>query len=237
MSSDGPVEDTDDVVYGHSASTLYTVNPSSYAVTTIGDFAWPAGSFMEQMTDIALDKNGNMVGISFDAVYAIDKTTAKCTKLSNFAGGDFNGLSFIAADQSGSGTEVLVGADIAGNVYSINESSGMQTQLGSYGQGYSSSGDSVSVEGATYATVRLGGAAEDYLVKINGQTGAVTQTIGNTGVADIWGLGYWKQKLFGFTESSGLVVIDVSTGQATPLAGGNVAWFGAGVTTSAPTIQ
>lgn len=223
------------LIYGHSDTTLYTVDPNSYTVTKVADFVWPSSQVDsgEQMTDIALDRNGNMVGISFDSVYAIDPATAACTLLAPFAGMDFNGLSFI---YSGSGTETLVGAAEDGSVYQINPMTGAQTPIGSYGFAIGSSGDLVSVQGATYATVRTI-AINDQLVQINPSTGAVTQTIGDTGVSNIWGLGYWRQQLFGFTESNGLVLIDVTTGQATPLAGGNsISWFGAGVTTSAPVM-
>src|SRR3972149_3519382 len=52
-------------VYAHSASELYRVDPDTFAVTLVGPFQWP--SVADQMTDIAIDKDGNMVGISFDS--------------------------------------------------------------------------------------------------------------------------------------------------------------------------
>jgi hypothetical protein len=231
---DGNPNGPDGVVYGHSDSVLYTVDPTSYAVQMVAPFGWPADSEGEQMTDIAIDQNGNMIGISFDAVYAVDKTNAACTYLSAFAGGDFNGLSFIAGAAIEGSAEVLVGADEDGNVYSINPMTGTQTQIGSYGNGLGSSGDLVSVAGASYATVRSS-AVNDQLVEIDGSTGTVIKTIGDTGVQNIWGLGYWKQKLFGFTESSGLVILDINNGSSTPVSGGDISWYGAGVTTAAPT--
>jgi hypothetical protein len=225
---------TVDVVYGHSDTVLYTVDPTSYAVQMVAPFGWPTGSEGEQMTDIAIDQNGNMIGISFDAVYSINKTTAACNYLAAFAGDDFNGLSFIAGATIDPGAEVLVGADEDGDVYSIDPMTGAQTQIGSYGNGLGSSGDLVSVAGATYATVRSE-ATNDQLVEIDGSTGAVIKTIGDTGVANIWGLGYWKQKLFGFTESNGLVILDITNGSSTSVAGSDISWYGAGVTTAAPT--
>ena len=185
------------------------------------------------MTDIALDKDGNMIGVSATRVYAVDKSNSKCTFLSNFQGNEFNGLSFIAADQNG-GTEILVGASASGDVYRLDPTTGAQTQIGSYGPGLGSSGDLVSVQGATYATAR--NIADDYdtLVKIDAKTGKATP-VGSTGTAHIYGLGYWKQKLFGFSEQSGVVLININTGASTPVAGGgSISWYGAGVTTSAP---
>src|SRR5437870_2265465 len=61
-------------VYAHSMDTLYQVDPDTLAVTMIGPFVWSTGS--DRMTDIALDRTGNMVGVSFTKVYSIDKTNA-----------------------------------------------------------------------------------------------------------------------------------------------------------------
>lgn len=224
----------DALVYAHSASTLYGVNPDTFALTPIGPFKWPGSS--DEMTDIALDKSGNMVGISYTKVYAIDKMTAKCTALSSINGGSLNGLSFIAADQiDANGAEILVGASSWGDVVKIDPTTGAQTQLGSFGGGWGSSGDIVSVAGATYATANNNIDLYDSLVTVNAKTGVAT-VVGSTGYGHIWGLGYWKQKLFGFTETQGMVSINVTTGAATSVVGGNsVTWYGAGVTTAAPT--
>ena len=230
----GPiVQPADDaVVYGHSATMLFTVDPDTLAVKPVANFVWPSGP--DEMTDIALDKDGNMVGISFGAVYAIDKSNAKCTFLSHFSGASFNGLSFIYATVADVGQEILVGASTDGSVYKINPMTGAQTLIGSYGSGWGSSGDLVSVAGATYATVSGPFDSSDTLVTVDPTTGKATK-IGSTGVSNIWGLGYWKQKLFGFTESSGLVLININTGAATPISNGGTSWYGAGVTTAAPT--
>src|SRR5262245_36699579 len=61
-------------VYAHTASTLYAVDPDLLTVTTIGGFGWPGSS--DEMTDIAIDATGYMVGISYTDVYAVDKDTA-----------------------------------------------------------------------------------------------------------------------------------------------------------------
>ena len=217
-------------VYAHTDTMLYSVDPVTLAIASIASFKWPQGADM--MTDIALDHGGNMIGISYSSIYAIDKTTAKCTFLSAFQGGSFNGLSFIA-NSSGSNEE-LVGADSNGDVYRVDPTTGLQTLIGNYGHGWASSGDLVSVEGSTYATV-VGTEASDVLVKVDPTTGVATK-IGLTGARSIWGLGYWKQKLFGFTSLDGMVTIDITTGKATPAPSqsGNISWFGAGVTTAAP---
>src|SRR5690349_18516349 len=66
-------------VYAHSMDTLYKVDPDTLAVSMIGPFVWSTGT--DQMTDIALDRNANMIGVSFTKVYSVDKTNAHATFL------------------------------------------------------------------------------------------------------------------------------------------------------------
>ena len=83
----------------------------------------------------------------------------------------------------------------------------------------------------------MGSAGADYLVRVNEQTGAAT-LIGPVGRDNVWGLGFWGNKVFGFSSLQGFMTIDPKTGQATTVPGGDtVTWWGAGVTTSAPVIQ
>ena len=222
------------VVYAHSADTLFSVDPDTLAVTKIAAFVWPT-FIPDTMTDIALDKDGNMIGISADNIYSVDKSNARCSYLASWQGSGFNGLSFISADQiDANGEEILVGASQNGDVYRVDPMNGAQTKIGSYGAGFGSSGDLVSVAGATYATVTKASSGSDVLVKVNPMNGVAT-VIGATGVSGIWGLGYWKQKLFGFTSTNDFVLIDINSGVATQVKTSSASWYGAGVTTAAPT--
>src|SRR5688572_30667257 len=76
-------------VYAHSASELYGIDPETLDVSLIGSFTFPDFPFGDSITDIALDKDANMVGISYTEVYAIDKTTAVCTHLSTLEEGQY----------------------------------------------------------------------------------------------------------------------------------------------------
>jgi hypothetical protein len=229
----GPtLNEADMLVYGHSSSTLYTVDPDSYQVDKIGDFIWPSGS--DEMTDIAIDGKGNMIGVSYSRIYSVDKTNARCTFLSNFSGSNFNGLSFIYAHVGDGTEEILVAAAGDGGLYKINPMTGAQSWFGDYGAGWSSSGDLVSVKNATYATVYGDGLDfGDSLVKVDPTTGAATK-IGKTGFSGIYGLGYWRQKVFGFSELGALLILDINDGHATQVSNDGISWWGAGVTTAAP---
>src|SRR5262245_53427578 len=73
---DAPDVGENAAVYAHTSGTLYRVHPLSYAITRVGDFVWPNGS--DSMTDIAIDKDGVMIGISYTRVYRVDPATAVC---------------------------------------------------------------------------------------------------------------------------------------------------------------
>src|SRR5512138_1646443 len=86
-------------VYAHTSSALYKVDPDTLAITLVGNFLWPGAADM--MTDLAIDKHGVIIGVSFTSVYTVDPTTAKATLLSSNLGGTFNGLSFVPASTIG----------------------------------------------------------------------------------------------------------------------------------------
>jgi hypothetical protein len=220
------------LVYAHTATTLYSVDPVSLAVQAIGAFVGTSSD----MYDIAVDKNGKMIGITSGTIYTIDPTNAHCTELAPFMGNTFNALSFISSDQLPGPDEVLVGANENADMYRVDPATGAQTKIGNYGGRWYSSGDLVSVEGATYATAYGLGDTADTLLKVDPTTaqGTPVGAIGGTGFLGIYGLGYWRQQLFGFTTDNDFVLINVTTGAATKVKTGSASWNGAGVTTIAP---
>lgn len=226
-------------VYAHTSTALFRIHPLTYAITRIGDFAWPAGS--DSMTDIAIDENGTMIGISYSRVYRVDPDTAACTLLSSNLRGMFNGLSFVPSMLAFGveGPDVLVGArNTDGKVFQIDPATGAVTQIGDMGAGYSSSGDIVAVAGfGMVATVPSGTFGNDRLVRLAPTTFAATPIGSDTGFDRIWGVGFWGTRVFGFTERGALTVIDSATGAGTSVATGGEAWWGAAVTTAAPIID
>ena len=224
-------------VYAHTASTLYKVDPDTLAISMIGNFQWSAGS--DSMTDIAIDKAGLMLGVSGTSVYRIDVTTAAATKIANNLQGQFNGLSFVPAAMIGqTGDDVLVGTRNAdGIVFRINPMTGQATQIGNMG-GFSSSGDLVAVTNFGTVLTADNGFANDRLVRLAPMTFAasVVGTGTDIGYADIFGVAYWKNKIFGFTSGGQFITIDPNTGVGTVVQSNGPAWWGAAVTTSAPVI-
>jgi hypothetical protein len=224
-------------VYAHTASTLYRVDPDTLAVTQIAPFGWGSVGF-DQMTDLAIDKTGQMIGVSFTRVYRVDPATAQTTLLSSSLSGTFNGLSFVPASMVGqSGDDVLVGTRNAdGKVFRIDPMTGAAIEVGNMGS-FQSSGDLVAVAGATLQTV-TGSGGGDRLARLSPQTFAATPVGSGTGYGEIWGVAYWKDKVYGFTNNGHFLLIDPTTGVATMVSQTpGIAWWGAAVTTLAPVLE
>jgi hypothetical protein len=233
-----PGDRTDPVmtfVYAHTSSQLYKVDPETLAVTLVGNFTFSGGS--DQITDIAIDKTGMMIGISFTSVYRIDPSNAACTRLSQNITESFNGLSFVPASEIGqTGPDILVATrNTSGEVSRIDPATGNVSPIGNMGS-YSSSGDLVSVAGLGTMQTADGGASPDRLVKLAPSSFAASPVGTNIGYTDIWGVAYWKNKIFGFTEAGQFITIDPTTGVGTLVQGNGPHWWGAAVTTLAPVI-
>jgi hypothetical protein len=234
-----------DVVYAHSGSDLFRVDPETLAVTRIGPFIlMEAGRtrYLNTVTDIAVDRARRIVGLTYTQLLEIDGATGTCTAIAPLPMGQrFNGLSWIRGD----GPELLVATSVDGGVFRIDPLTGAATSIGQLGGGLRSSGDLVSVQGyGTLMTVQGPGrpptpgmpGPSDRLAKLDPATGAAT-IIGDIGFGKVWGLGFWKNKVFGFTSTGGFILIDPVTAK------GNLVrtysafpFYGAGVTTSVPVV-
>jgi hypothetical protein len=223
-------------VYAHSDAKLYTVDPETLQVTLVGDFVWTDEYPVDSMTDIAIDSQGRMVGISFDKVYAVNPATAVVTYLADLDR-SFNGMSFISTNEMNGGGEVLVAAALDGSFYRLDPVTGQSTAIGNYGADMASSGDIVSVTGfGTVATVTKADSTTDWLVRVDPATG-VASPIGDTGVSGIWGLGFWGTEIYGFTSANEFVLLDRDSGRASVVESSEVQWWGAGVTTEADVVD
>ena len=231
-----PAVNEQSVVYAHSGSDLFSVDPEALEVTRVGPFKLLENGrerYLNNVTDIAVDRNGRIVGTTFNGLLEIDGKTALCTPIAPLPPGHaFNGLSWI---RSGQDEERLLATTLDGGVYQIDPITGAATRVGPLGMGLMSSGDLVSVE--SYGTlVTVTGAGTDQLARIDPVTGTAT-IIGNTGFKKIWGLGFWKNRVFGFTTTGQFILIDPNTGAGTLVQQISAyPFWGAGVTTSVPVI-
>lgn len=239
------------IVYAHSDDTLYAIDPRTNAFRTVGTFRFPTGDRNNHsMTDLAVDGMGSLVGVTQDALYRIDADTAACTLIHSLSGmlpnnSIFVGLTFLPAGELDPDNEVLVGGTLGtngGTLWRIDPATGRSTMLGNLRAGstaYNLSGDIVSVRGAgTFVTVRRTTASStdsDSLATVNVRTGALTLVGSNTGFDRIFGVGYWRSTLYGFTRQGEFITIDASTGRGRMVSSPAMQFSGAGVTTLAPT--
>lgn len=255
--TDGPGE-----VFGHSADTLYKLEPTSMTVTKIGKFSCvdiPC-DMGEGMWDIALDKDGNMYGsvnvmdnscsgFGTGAIVKIDKTNASCSVLGTSSSTFPNSLSFVPAGTIDPTNEVLVGYNSSDYVR-IDPVSGATSVIGSLnpnstGDDWYSSGDIVSIIGGkTYLTATKsssGSSGPDSILEVDPVSGKALKVIGSSGSIgspQVFGLGFWAGTAYGFDNGGQLLTIDLTTGVGTPvpLTGSlsGLSFYGAGNTTAAP---
>ncbi len=235
-------------VYAHSGQMLYRIDTTTNAAIPIGPFT---NLGTQSMTDIAVDRDERMIGVTLNKIFEVDEATGACTLLASFTGTDnLTSLSFVPANPAApDGPEMLVAATDTGAVIRIDiaGASATSTVIGDYGQSGGmdviSSGDIVYVRGfGTVATVDVGATTgQDYLAVIDPMNGWAATVVGTgTGFDKIFGVAFWGGQLYGFADGGAgmgsFVRLDRQTGAGTLLQAGTIRWFGAGVTTSAPII-
>ncbi len=227
-------------VYGHSADTLFALDPLTKAVTQVGAF-----SGCGPVIDIALDESSNLYATSYAALYTVDKKTAVCTQIST--GTYPNSLSFVPKGTVDPNVEALVGYEDDSYVR-IDTKTGAKSAIGMLGGGLKSSGDIVSVKGGkTYLTVKSTSGktcvANDCLVEVDPATGAMLKNWGSIEHHNVFGLSFWGGKVYGFNEAGELFEVTFGTSQlattviAMPNKPSGLSFWGAGSSTSAPLVE
>ncbi len=126
------------LLYAHTNTTLYQLDPTNLTapLQSIGDFDCIGNGSGQatSMTDIAVDKGGNLYGVSEIAAYplVIQGNVVHCSATWTLkTNTSFYGLTF-APENTVNTAETLVAADDAGDIYSI-DSQGNTTILGNFG--------------------------------------------------------------------------------------------------------
>jgi len=205
-------------------------------MTDIGAFKGCGGYLNEcAAIDLAIDGNMNAFVTLDNGFGRVDLTTAAVTVI---AKGTYpNSLSFVPAGTLDPTHEALVG--YRGNVYErIDTCTGAITPVGSLSNGYSSSGDIVSVkDGGTFLTV-AGNNCGDCLFQIDPVTGDEIKNYGSLKHSSVWGIAFWAGAVYGFDttghvftvtwDGTKIVSTDITVSPS------NIAFYGAGSTTYAP---
>jgi hypothetical protein len=249
------------LIYAHTDSELYTMDPTTHVVTDIGAFDDGTGS-APTITDLAVNANGDVYVNSETAIYkaTVPKTAGKVsialvTTLQTST--KFYALGFTPAGAL-EGAESLIAGDSGGSLYYIpTTANAMPQTLGGFGGSWALSGDVVfySVNGAPrgLATIRTSpSSTNDSLAEIDmaalkqaytshTQGTLLKQVIGSgAGYGHLYGIGAWGDSVYAFsrgssTKPASLIQIG-ATGSGTQLQSfANImnGWSGAGVTTTA----
>lgn len=244
---DGGPRLDDVLIYAHSRDTLYSFSPFTNTVTEVGPFM-AGGAAAPYMLDLAVDSDGEVFTSSDDRLWRVDPETAVVTEVGDFGLGaeQLFALTFLTSSESPDGSEMLIGATNEGAYYEVDRDTAATTFLGAYPEGWSSSGDIVSVSGlGTFATLRRSDYPGDVLARILfASDGSSTVTVvgairgGGEDFRQLFGLGYWGRDLYGFSNSGQLIRIDRETGAAEVVSTSTGAsqFWGAGVTTQVPVL-
>lgn len=133
------------IIYAHTGKALYQGDPNTRPLAlaevgpidcTVADAGVrpPDAGKVESMTDIAIDRSGQLYGVTSSAVYPLTVETGwvRCGAKRPLPSSGFMGLTFAPAGVLRE-TEMLVAANTAGELWSIDEQ-GQTTQVGSFGK-------------------------------------------------------------------------------------------------------
>lgn len=233
----GPLDGLIPIVYAHSDTTLYSLDPNTRAIESVGNF-----DGCTRIIDIAIDKNQNIYAATSNGLFAVDPRFLQCTLI---ADGRFpNSLSFVPVGTIFENAEALVGYN-GSDYVQISLIDGEQQVIGSLGEGFRSSGDIVSVQGGkTFLTVSGPGCEEtDCLFEVDPVTGDRVKNWGSVEHDAVYGLAFWSGRVYGFSDSGDFFEIgfEGENLRITPLmfpgAPEDLRFWGAGSTTIAPIFE
>lgn len=211
-------------IYAHTSTALYTVDPTTFAVTLVGDFSGATG-LSPEITDIAIDVMGNMYAVGFFDVYTVDPLTAQLTHLGSYL--DVYGT-VNAATCLPDGTLILGGG---ANLFEASTTAATRTLLGAVSGGWLFAGDTVGLpDGLLYNLMAQGDVDNPTsLLTVDPDAGLSPTVIGATGAGTMFGLAYHSGNglVYGFSEAGDIYTIDPTTGAASLEASTGIAFWGA----------
>jgi hypothetical protein len=141
-------------IYAHTDDTLYTMDPMTKAITTIGMFAGTSGTSTDTaITDLAVDGNDEVFVNTESVVYkaALPQTppgTVQLTKVATLQNSvHFYALAFAPKGALDPNNETLIGGDGNGELWAIDTTNGATKDLGSFGNDPTTSGNVFALSG------------------------------------------------------------------------------------------
>ncbi len=188
------------IYFSDALNNLYKVNPASSTLN-----ATKIGTLPVFMTDMALASTGQLYGISFGAVYKIDKSTAASTLVNSHDLPGANAL-FIAPN----GTAYAASFSSSG-IYQINLATGHAVKLPLSASNYYSAGDITMLNGELVIAT-----SDSKFVRVDAQTGATLSSVDH-GISNLFGIVTVGNSLFGVANGS-LYKLNAVTGSHTLVA-------------------
>jgi hypothetical protein len=186
----------------HGSQALFRVRPQDGHTLNVG-------SFGTTLTDIALDADGQLWGISFGQVFRVDFCTAQIELVTQVPT-NVNGLTWTS--------DGLYATALDGSVLHVSTEDASMisvTTVGTLGQ-WGSSGDVVAtLDGALLVTVPTVD-GDDGLVRYDLATGIAT-FIGRTGQWALYGLSLFGDRLIAAQANGQLYELDPQSAEASPL--------------------
>jgi len=192
-----------------STNSLYTIDPTTYQLTFVGNTGVGTGDFGDLAYDPGSQTAYWIPGRGNDNLYTINLNTGAATLVGAHGIDDLFAMAFDPA------TGKLYADATSGNFYSLNTSTGAATLIGT---------NSVYPGGMTYRAgtgqLILVGAGDGTFWSVNPATGAVT-ALGNPGFLNDNGVAWDPDKNVFFVDdwSANLYTVDPTTYQATIVAG------------------
>jgi len=202
-----PVSHTCDQMSGCQARAIAHTDRDLYEIRLPLGTVTKIGPTTGTLTDVALHPGGTLYGMRFDGFCVLDLKTGACSSpvvplTSNPVGLDF------APDGK------LYGAG-GTRVFSINLTTGAQTDVASYPAGMQASGDLAFVGTRMLGTATTG-SGNDYLVEFD-LTTRTARTLGRTFHRGIWGLAAYGPTLYGLTSGGQVLAINPMNGASSEL--------------------
>jgi len=184
---------------------------------------------------VAIDQFGVLYGVTFNDLYVCNATNAECFHLATLPQ-SFNGMTAVPPGTLHPFLDTLVAIAITGDWYRmdlVGPGQAQLTNIGAYGQGYTSSGDAFSIQGVgTYAAVDKPGQAADYIISVDPTNGNFIAELGPVlTYSTVYGLAGWLNEVYCFDSSGAVILIDINNSTPTLLQQTSHSWWGAGVST------
>jgi hypothetical protein len=185
-----------------TGTDLYGLNLPAGTVELIG------GTGGHMLTDIAIDEDGNLFGVSDKFLYSLDPSSGTPTLIGPVANYP------LALGFGPYGTLYSAGSNTSAVnvIFTIDPATGAETPLAPFPLGYQVSGDVAVIGRTLYATAA--GGSEDELAVLDLDTLA-GNILGPIGFGCVYGLAAHAGELYGFTCAGQIIQIDPTTAVGT----------------------